>query len=272
MNLDLLLVIPAFEESLRLPAFLELLGSRLEECSFSAGILVVDDGSRAGESREMIAAVERIRQRHESVLPPLVLPHNIGKGGAIMAGWSSEYAARWLGFVDADGSISPDEVVRVMGLVPATQHTAFFASRVRMLGRVVERRWIRHAIGRVYATMVGVLIHPGIYDSQCGLKLIPAPAFAAIRSLVTEKRFAFDVQLMVALLYAGFPIEEVPIDWRDTAGSKIRFFKDTLQMASSLRRIRRARTQWPNTQPIPNLEAMRMTSGLGTGKSQQHFV
>ncbi len=250
MNTDLLLVIPAFEESQRLPAFLESLAARLAECNFSTAILVVDDGSSVEESREMVTAVDSIRQRHANVLAPLVLPQNAGKGGAIMAGWNSEHTARWLGFVDADGSISPDEVARVMGLALATRRTAFFASRIRMLGRVVARRFVRHAIGRVYATMVGRLIHPGVYDSQCGFKIIPASAFAVIRGLLTEQRFAFDVQLLAALLHCGFPIEEVAIDWRDTAGSKVRFFRDTLQMAESLRRIRRARAQWPAAQPI----------------------
>lgn len=247
MITDFLLVIPAFEEGERLPGFLKPLAEQLDSCGFSSSILVVDDGSSADESAKLVSAVERIRREHERVLPPLVLPKNRGKGGAIKAGWSSGVNARWLSFVDADGSISPSEVIRLltMALADFGERKSLFASRIRMLGRVVERNWLRHLSGRVYATLVGRFIYPGVYDSQCGFKVVPARAFASVRNLLREERFTFDVELMAALLHCGFPTEEVPIDWHDVPGSKVSFFRDTFLMAKSLLRIRARRAKWP---------------------------
>ena len=119
--------------------------------------------------------------------------------------------------------------------------TCYFASRIRLMGRVVTRKLTRHLMGRVYSTLVGCLIHSGVYDSQCGFKIIPADAYGAVKERINEKRFAFDVDLLAALIDAKIPIEEVPIDWQDIPGSKVSFLKDTIRMFVSLLRIRRKR-------------------------------
>jgi glycosyltransferase involved in cell wall biosynthesis len=239
------LVIPAFEESVRLPAYLDELAGDVEALGFPVRILVVDDGSSAPERDALARTVNDLASRHPSILPPLLLPENQGKGGAILAGWSAGHDAKWFGFVDADGATPSREVVRVLTLAAARVGgpDCFFASRIKLLGRRIERKMSRHLMGRVYATLVGSLIHPGVYDSQCGFKLLSARAFAATRAVISEKRFAFDVDLLAALIEAGMSIEEIPIDWKDIPGSKVSFVKDTVRMFVSLLRIRTKRKQ-----------------------------
>jgi dolichyl-phosphate beta-glucosyltransferase len=239
------LVIPAFEESVRIPAYLDELARELEALEFPVRILVVDDGSSASERDALASVVNELASRHPSLLPPLLLPENQGKGGAILAGWQAGHAANWFGFADADGATPAREVARVLkyAVERAGSPECFFASRIKLLGRQVERKMSRHLMGRVYATLVGSLIHPGVYDSQCGFKIISARAFAAISDVISEKRFAFDVDLLAALIDAGISIEEVPIDWKDIPGSKVSFLKDTVRMFVSLLRIRAKRRE-----------------------------
>lgn len=242
-----LLVIPAFEESTRLPAYLEELAREIEkQSSFSARILVVDDGSRQLEQEALARAVRETAISHPCILNPLLLSVNVGKGGAIMAGWDSDHTAKWLCFADADGATPAREIMRVFQLVVGQTHRrdSYFASRVKLLGRDVRRKSSRHLMGRVYATLVGMLIHPGVYDSQCGFKIVSEEAFRLVKDVLTEKRFAFDVELLAALIDAEMSIEEVPIDWTDIPGSKVSFVKDTIRMFVSLLRIRTKRQQW----------------------------
>ncbi|HEX4085244.1 MAG TPA: glycosyltransferase [Chthoniobacteraceae bacterium] len=244
--IDFLLVVPAFEESRRLPVFLEALARELEAETFLARILVVDDGSRKSECEQVAGAVETLAKAHPVILPPLLLPVNQGKGGAIMAGWASETPARWLCFADADGATPAREIARVLRSVAedSRERDCFFASRIKLLGRAVQRKMSRHLLGRVYATLVGTLIHSGVYDSQCGFKIVSAEAYRAVRGVITEKRFAFDVELLAALVDAEMSIEEVPIDWKDIPGSKVSFLGDTVRMFVSLLRIRAKRRHW----------------------------
>ena len=112
--------------------------------------------------------------------------------------------SEWVGLLDADGSIPPQEVLRVLSLLRQEDPPdAFFASRCKILGRTVHRSWLRHVLGRVFATLVAVVTGIPVYDSQCGFKLIRRRCYEAVRGRLREKRFAFDVELLVALRQIG---------------------------------------------------------------------
>lgn len=244
--MDFILVIPAFEESLRLPKYLDALACELVNQPFKCGIVVVDDGSSRPEREALLQSIRPLMARHPIIMEPVLLPENQGKGAAIMAGWSEGNQATWLAFVDADGAISPPEVVRLLAIMMAQNNPekSIFASRIKMLGRTVERSGKRHLSGRLFAFLTGWLIDPRVYDSQCGFKIISAQAFQKIKGLLLEKRFAFDVELMAALLHKNFPIEEIPIDWADIPGSKISLVRDTRKMLFSLIKIRSRKASW----------------------------
>jgi hypothetical protein len=99
----------------------------------------------------------------------------------------------------------------------------------------------RHLLGRVYATLVSELLQVPVYDSQCGLKLVPRAAFEKVRDRLVVKDFAFDVELMVSLLDTGCEIREVPINWHETPGGKVNLLKDSWRMARDVWRIRQQR-------------------------------
>lgn len=113
-----------------------------------------------------------------------------------------------------------------------------------MLGRHVDRLLKRHLLGRVYATLVSELLQVPVYDSQCGLKMVPRAAFEKVADRLVVKDFAFDVELMVALLDTDCEISEVPIDWHETPGGKVNLLKDSWRMAGDVWRIRQRRGIW----------------------------
>ena len=149
-----------------------------------------------------------------------------------MAAWRSiGHHFDYLGFVDADGAFEPSEVIRLARELKKGGHgPALFASRVKMLGLKVDRKIIRHYLGRFFATWVGMFLEPGIYDSQCGLKFVPAAVFEKISPSLRGQRFAWDVELLRALLEAGYPIREIPVNWRHIPGTRVRFLRDGLHL------------------------------------------
>jgi dolichyl-phosphate beta-glucosyltransferase len=242
------LVVPCFCESKRLPAFLPALCNQMQALN-GVEILVVEDGSGRDEAARIKSFVDSLRQNFSCLLPLLQLPSNLGKGGAVYAGWNQVTGAEWLGFVDADGSCSASEVARLIemsraSLSASNLKTAIFASRVKLLGRRVDRLFKRHLLGRVYATLVSELLGVAVYDSQCGLKLIPKVAYEAVADRLRIKGFAFDVELMVALLDTGYSIHEIPIDWSEVPGGKVKLFRDSWRMARDVLRIRSGRSAW----------------------------
>lgn len=240
MSEPVLLVIPCFRESGRIGPFLASLREELHRDE-AVTVLVVEDGGGHDEQEAMRTLVEKQRAGWPALRPLLALAENRGKGGAVYAGWAAATDHRWLAFVDADGSCPAYEVKRLIALAREQPRAALFASRVCMLGRHIRREFHRHLIGRVYATIVSETLRIPVYDSQCGLKVVPAGAFEKIRPLAQVPGFAFDVELLCLLLDSGCQVQEVPIDWHETPGGKVHLFRDSLRMFHDVLEIRRRR-------------------------------
>ncbi len=235
-----LLVIPHFNDTARLAPYLKELQATLTS-SFS--ILVSDDGSERRETELLSELIKSLADGPSGFGPklcaPLLHPINTGKGGAVFRGFSQGDKHTLLGFVDADGAISAGEILR------AEEHfrqniarlDALFGSRVKMLGRRIERNLFRHLSGRVFATLVSLSTGVEAYDTQCGLKILKQDAFQAIKNDWTVKDFAFDVELCLLLRNSGKTIEEFPIDWSDQPGSKVSMLKDSIRMAMMVHQL-----------------------------------
>lgn len=238
----ILLVVPSYRESARLGGFLRPLAARLTDLGLPVRVRVVDDGSGAEEAGRTAGLVGELAARYPLLAGPLLLPRNLGKGGAVYAGWREEPRAEWLAFADADGATSPGEIGRVLAMVLGQPEAAdaWLASRVKMLGRAVDRTWKRHVFGRVYATFASLFTGIAVYDSQCGFKVVRRAAFARIEPFLRESRFGFDMELIARLHRAGARIVEVPVDWEDVPGSKVRLVRDGAGMFRSLLRLRRS--------------------------------
>jgi dolichyl-phosphate beta-glucosyltransferase len=111
-----------------------------------------------------------------------------------------------------------------------------------MLGCIIERSWQRHLIGRVFATLVGELLRVPVYDSQCGLKVVPRSMYERVQPALQVQRFAFDVELITALWDAECEMREVPIHWHEEPGGKVRLLRDFWRMFWDVLKIRKRRT------------------------------
>ncbi len=240
MSESVLLVIPCFRESGRIGPFLASLRKELGNDE-GVTVLVVEDGGGQEEQEKMRILVEQESAQWLALRPLMALDENVGKGGAVYAGWAAMADHRWLAFVDADGSCPAYEVKRLIAQARTQPLVALFASRVCMLGKHIRRDFHRHLIGRVYATIVSEILRIPVYDSQCGLKVLPTASFEKIRPLAHVPGFAFDVELLCLLLDSGRPVQEVPIDWHETPGGKVRLIHDSLRMFRDVFAIRQRR-------------------------------
>jgi glycosyltransferase involved in cell wall biosynthesis len=237
----ILLVIPCYNDVERLKVFLPKL---VEFLPTWFSILVSDDGSNPENRRALGALIEKLgleaKDGRAELLSPLFTEKNTGKGGAILCGWACSDGFEVVAFTDADGAVGAEEILRAGNYFRSQEAeglAALFASRVKMLGRMVERSLKRHLSGRVFATLVSNLGGVPAYDTQCGLKFVKADAYKKIAPFLQCQGFAFDVELCLLLRKFGFPILEFPVDWRDVPGSKVSLLRDSWRMALEVRRI-----------------------------------
>jgi hypothetical protein len=134
-----------------------------------------------------------------------------------------------IGYLDADLSTPPAEMLSMLRVLESSGAAVAMGSRVRMLGRNIERSATRHYFGRVFATLASLTLGLPVYDTQCGAKFFRAgPAICQALAGRFRTGWAFDVELILRLISKPDPVLEaeslieVPLgEWRDTGGSKL---------------------------------------------------
>ena len=167
------------------------------------------------------------------------LPVNLGKGGAVYSGWDSDLESEWLGLLDADGSIPPHEVLRLLSLLEqADTPDAFFAPAARSSAARSKVPGSGMFLDAIFATLVAVGTGIPVYDSQCGFKLVRRRCYEAIRGRLREKRFAFDVELLVALRHIRRESHRSANRLVRCSGQQVAFFSRLAQMLAAVIGIR----------------------------------
>lgn len=213
--------------------------------------LLVNDGSKDAT----IDTLRYLQQACRNEVDILDLPVNQGKGEAVRAGMLAAMerdGCQCAGFWDADMATPLFLIEELAGLLTKRPELVMvFGARVKLLGRRVERRAIRHYLGRIFATVVSVLLRLPIYDTQCGAKLFRVtPEVQKLFAEPFHSRWVFDVEILARFIrgraYNMASVEsaiyEYPLpEWQDVAGSRVRpkdFFRAFFDVLKIYRRYK----------------------------------
>jgi dolichyl-phosphate beta-glucosyltransferase len=227
------IVLPAFDEEHRLPAYLEGVLGYFQGSGETHEVIVVDDGSRDGTAR----SVQAMAKEREG-LTLISLGANRGKGYAVRTGMLAATGALRL-MADADGATPIEEVKRLEVAIEAGADIAL-GSRARPDPAVaVVARTHRKVFGRVFHLFVrGLGVHE-LSDTQCGFKLFRGHVADALFRRVATEGFGFDVELVLLAQRAGYRLSEVPVNWIDRPGSKVGVLTHGPRMVAEVLRARR---------------------------------
>ena len=231
-RLDLSIVIPAFNESARLPETLRTLRAFLDGYPQRVEVIVVDDGSR-DDTAAQVRQFESVDGRFRLIR----LPQNRGKGYAVRTGVVNSSGAMVL-FADADGATPFEELRRLEAEIRGGARIAIGSRGVRSQATRVRARLYRRVLGRVFHAVVRLFAVRGVVDTQCGFKLFDAEVAHDLFSRMRMSGFSFDVEVLVMAMRSGYPVAEVPVNWTHQPGSKVRVLRDGLLMARDVLRIR----------------------------------
>src|SRR5262249_5286890 len=95
---------------------------------------------------------------------------------------------------------------------------------------------LREAMGRVFTWLTRLLV-VDVSDVTCGFKLFRREAARAVFSRATLDDWSFDAEALFLTRRLGYELVEVPVRWRDSAGTKVRRGRDAVQSAVGLARI-----------------------------------
>lgn len=214
-------MIPCYRESERVPSFLETLCAQITEGELCVEVKLVDDGSGLDEILRLRRIVTQLKETYPFLCDVLTLENNRGKGGAIKAGWKGQASRyKFLAFVDADGAVSADEVMRLMKLAIKDGESLVIASR-RTVDAKASRTFKRRFVAASFNFMVRVGYGLKIMDTQCGCKFLPADWYFANEECFKEEGFGIDLEILLRARMTKLNIREIGVQWKEEAGSKV---------------------------------------------------
>jgi len=137
-----------------------------------------------------------------------------------------EYVAFW----DADLATPLNEVSLFLNTFDIKPNLlCVMGARILRLGAPIKRKPARHYLGRVFATIVSMMLKLPVYDTQCGAKIFRADICQTIFKDSFVSKWFFDVELLFRMKSSykvdnnNPQIYELPLhSWEDVAGSKLK--------------------------------------------------
>jgi dolichyl-phosphate beta-glucosyltransferase len=224
------IIIPAYNEEIRLPDSLEKIISFLEKQPYTYELLIIENGSK-DRTFEIAQDFERrypfIRALSEA---------RAGKGLAVRRGML-EAQGEYRFIADADLSM-PIEEVNLFLHPQAQDYDIAIASREAPGAVRIGEPFHRHWIGRMFNLLVRLITLPGIQDTQCGFKCFRAEHAMELFQEQTLDGWTFDVEILYIAKKRGYQIVEIPIHWYFNPGSRVHILRDSIAMFLDLIRIR----------------------------------
>ncbi|MEX2393640.1 MAG: glycosyltransferase [Actinomycetota bacterium] len=230
MDPALTIVVPARNESARLPKTFGRLVACLDKFPAAELLISIDPGSTddtATVVRELSAIDQRVRY---------VTASATGKGAVLRTGIEDARGDIVL-MADADLSVDPDQFDQLIDA--ARGGSVAIASRSVTGARRLDEPKSRYLAGRAFNSLVRWLLLPGIRDSQCGFKAFPRVAGVSVLREVSVTGWAFDVEFLARARRAGMSIREFPVTWTFEHGSTVRMFGDAVGVGRDIWRLRR---------------------------------
>jgi len=225
------IIIPAYNEELRLVRTLPDLRAWLEQQETTWEVVLVDAGSsdRTLEVFHEHFSQEEGRSFHNN--------DNRGKGYAIRRG-IHEAKGEVLLFSDADFSTPIEEFPKLYQFLQDGYDIAIGSRSLPDSNVEIHQAWYREGMGRIFNLLLQLIVLRGFIDTQCGFKCVRRKCILPLLPLMVVDGFCFDVELLFLAKKAGLKIVEVPVTWVNDPVSKVHILKDSSKMFLDLLWIR----------------------------------
>lgn len=231
-KIDLTIIVPVFNAG----SFLE--DSLAELSDWSSGrqgveLIFVDDGSTDASSRILMSFKGRF-----PVCKILTNKPNRGKGFSLKEGMRAA-DGYLVAFTDADlpyGLEIFDEMKKEMD---ADLKLSFIYGSRSHRDSDFKNYGIIRSFGRdFFSGIIRSFVVPGIFDTQCGVKMFRKGFADAVVARSIIDHFAFDIELFVIARMNSFKIKDFRVKLLENKESSVRIIRDTIFMLSDIARIR----------------------------------
>ena len=226
------IVIPAYNESARIPATLKSVVECIRARSWDAEVLVVNDGST-----DTTAEVVRSFIRNAPEVRMLENPGNRGKGYSVRSGMLQARGQIAL-FTDSDLSAPIEEAERLFAAIRQGADIAIGSRWLESARQTHRQPLFRQFFGRCFNAVTRAVMRLPFADTQCGLKAFTRQAAQTVFQLQTIERWGFDPEILLIALRRGLRVVEVPVSWAHDERTRMSYLRDGIRMLQEITQIR----------------------------------
>jgi len=231
-RVDYSIVIPAYNEALRLPETLQAVVGCVRSHGWKAEILVVNDGSK-----DATADVVRAFALSAPEVQLIENPGNRGKGFSVRNGVLKASGAVVL-FTDSDLSAPIDEAERLFAAIAAGADIAIGSRWIDGRKQTHRQPLYRQFFGRCFNAVTRLVMGLPFADTQCGFKAFRREAAQTIFPRQTIERWGFDPEILFIAIKQGYRVKEVAVSWAHDERTRMSYLRDGMQMLQEMAIIR----------------------------------
>ena len=202
---DFAVVIPAYNEEASIVNTIKETVKVLDSFDSDYEVLVVDDGSTDSTNGE----VRNFLGSNNSKVSLQSYNPNQGKGFALKYGFGF-LKSKYVMFLDADLDLHPSHLIDMYRIMDKYNADVVIGSKKHEKSEINYPR-SRKILSNAYYFFVRSLFRLPVRDTQTGIKLFKYKALYDCMPSIVVRRYAFDLELLLAIYRKGFKIVEAPI-------------------------------------------------------------
>jgi len=223
MPLDVTVVLPAINEVDIIEQTVKKLSQALETCGCTYEIIIAEDGSTDGTDKkaaELAKTFSYVRHLHNE--------KRLGRGKALDNAFRHSNGAVLI-YMDVDLATNLKHLRQLISAVTVEGYPLATGSRLLSKSKV-KRTFTRNLVSKLYNFLPRLFLRSEIKDHQCGFKAFQRKVLLPLLDEVTANHWFWDTETLVRAQRKGFKVKEIPVEWESTRETKVKLFKDSLDM------------------------------------------
>ena len=222
-------IVPVFNEEKRIHN-LNFLWAFIKNKPYIKELIIINDGS----GDKTLSLLKEYEKKMQFTL--ISYPKNKGKGYAIKRGVAKAQGTHIV-FLDVDLSCPPETILLLKKCIQ--QADIIIGTRKNKHALLLARQsFIRENMGKFFTFLSQHILSVFVSDFTCGFKCFSKKAAQKIFLKQRIKRWAFDSETLFLGKKYGFSLYELPVQWKDQKGTKVRFPQDLITSFFDLLQIR----------------------------------